>query len=96
MPFLSFTFDFFSLLYSIDSYMDTILFIIAGPLFLISLIASITVRIRLRPKDNSDLDEYYYEFEESHPDYATYLKWSRITFTGLVISILLLFIAAFV
>jgi len=75
--------------------MDTILFIIAGPLFLISLSASIIVRIRLRPKDDSDLDEYYYELEETHPDYANYLKWSRITFTALVISILLLFIAAF-
>ena len=96
MLFLSFTFDFLSLLYFIDSYMDTILYIIAGPLFLVSLAASIIVRIRLRPKDDSDLDEYYYEFEESHPGYARYLKWSKITFTGLVISILLLFIAAFV
>jgi len=72
--------------------MDTILYIIAGPLFLISLIAHVIVRIRLLPRDD-DLDDYYYEFEDAHPVYAKYLKWSKITFTGVVISLLLLFIA---
>ena len=74
--------------------MDTLLYIIAGPLFLISIAAHFYVKIRLHPKEDSDLDDYYYEFEEQHPDYANYLKWSRITFAGAVVSVLLLFIAA--
>ena len=73
--------------------MDTILYIIAGPLFLISFAAHIYVKLRLRPKDDSDLDDYYYEFEDQHPAYARYTKWSKITFTAIVISVLLLFIA---
>ena len=76
--------------------MDTYLYIIAGPLFLISIAAHFYVKIRLRPKENSDLEDYYYEFEEQHPGYANYLKWSRITFTVTVVSALLLFIAAII
>ena len=74
--------------------MDTIVYIIAGPLFLISLGAHLYVRIRLRPRDNSDIDDYYYEFEDQHPAYAKYIKWSRITFTAAAIAALLLFLAA--
>lgn len=73
--------------------METILFIIAGPLFLISLAAHLFVKLRLRPKDNSDLDEYYHEFEDSCPDLARYDKLSRITFTSAAIAALLLFLA---
>jgi hypothetical protein len=73
--------------------LDTYLYIIAGPLFLISIVAHFYVKIRLRPKENSDLEDYYYEFEEQHPDYAHYLKWSRITFTAAAVSALLLFLA---
>lgn len=81
--------------------MDTFLYIIAGPLFLISIAAHFYVKIRLRPpweslrtKENSDLEDYYYEFEKQHPEYANYLKWSRITFIAAVVGALLLFIAA--
>jgi hypothetical protein len=73
--------------------MDTILCTIAGPLFLISVAAHIYVRIRLRPKEGSDLDDYYHEFEDQHPQYARYTKWLKVTFTAIVISILLLFVA---
>jgi hypothetical protein len=73
--------------------MDIILYIIAGPLFLISLAAHLYVRFRLRPRDDSDLDDYYHEFENHHPDFARYTKWSQITFAGAVISVLLLFLA---
>jgi len=73
--------------------MDTILYLIAGPLFLISFAGYIYVRIRLHPKDDSDLDDYYYEFEHQHPAFARYTKWSKIAFTAVIISILLLFIA---
>ena len=74
--------------------MDTILYIIAGPLFVISITGYIIVKLRLQPKDDSDLDDYYYEFEQEHPAYAKYMKWSRITFTAACLAALLLFIAA--
>ena len=75
--------------------MDALLYIIAGPLFLLSIAAHFYVKLRLRPKENPDSeDDYYYEFEDQQPDVARYIKWSRITFTAVVISVLLLFIAA--
>ena len=74
--------------------MDTILYIIAGPLLIISFAAHIYINRRLRPKEDSDLDDYYYEFEDQHPAYAKYTKWSKITFAAIAISVLLLFIAA--
>lgn len=72
--------------------MDTIIYMIAGPLFIISVAGYIFVKLHLRPAD-PDLDDYYHEFEDQHPQYAAYLKWSKITFTGVIISMLLLFIA---
>jgi hypothetical protein len=72
--------------------MDTILYIIAGPLFLISIAGYFFIRFRLRPGE--DLDDYYYEFEDQHPGLAKYTKWSKITFTAAVIAALLLFLAA--
>mgnify|MGYP001255326353 CR=1 FL=1 len=73
--------------------MDKLFYLIGGPLLLISVTAHIYVRIRLRPKDDSDLDDYYYEFEEQHPAYARYLFWSRITFAAIALATLLLFLA---
>jgi hypothetical protein len=73
--------------------MDKLFYLIGGPLLLISVTAHIYVRIRLRPKDDSDLDDYYYEFEEQHPTYARYLFWSRITFAAIALATLLLFLA---
>jgi hypothetical protein len=75
--------------------MDAVLYIIAGPLFLISIAAHFYVKLRLRPKeDPNSEDDYYYEFEDQQPDVARYLKWSRLTFATAAISVLLLFIAA--
>lgn len=74
--------------------MNTILWIIAAPLFVVSLAAHIYVKLRLNPKEGSDLGDYYHEFEDQHPGYARYLKWSKITFTAVVISMLLIFLAA--
>ena len=72
--------------------MRTTVCIISGLLFLASATAHLYVRIRLRPTD-PDLDSYYHEFEEQHPQYTRYTKWLRITFAGIVISMLLLFAA---
>jgi hypothetical protein len=74
--------------------MDTVLYIIAGPLFLISMAAHAYVKLRLRPRADTDLDDTYYEFEDQHPAYARYSKWSRITLAGAAVAMLLLFIAA--
>jgi len=75
--------------------MDVFLYIIAGPLFLISIAGHFYVKLRLRPKEDPDSDDdYYYEFEEQQPDVARYLRWSRLTFAAAAIGVLLLFIAA--
>ena len=73
--------------------MNTVLLLIAAPLFLISLAAHIYVKLRLNPKEDSGLDDYYYEFEDQHPGLAKYTKWSNITFAAAVISMLLLLLA---
>jgi hypothetical protein len=75
--------------------MNAVLYIIAGPLFLISIAAHLYVKVRLRP-DDSDLDDYYHEFEDQQPGFARYAKWSRITLTGAAVGALLLFVAAVV
>jgi len=74
--------------------MDAVLYIIAGPLFLISIAAHLYVKLRLRPKENSGLEDYYYEFEDQQPDFERYEKWSRITFIAAAAGALRLFIAA--
>jgi len=73
--------------------MDIVLYIIGGSLFLLSVPAHVWVRVRLRPREDSDLEDYYYEFEDQHPGYARYTKWSRITFATGTIGVLLLFVA---
>ena len=73
--------------------MDIVLYIIACPLFLASVGGHIIVKLYLRPRDDADLEECYCEFEEQHPAYARYLKWSKITFSGAIIATVLLFLA---
>ena len=73
--------------------MQIILSTIGGILFLVSAAAYIYVRIKLKPAQDSDVDDYYYEFEHQHPEYARYLKWSKITFSSVIAAILLLFLA---
>jgi hypothetical protein len=65
----------------------------AGSLFFISAAAHIYAKLRLRPRDDSDLDEYYHEFEDCHPGLARYNAWCRITLTGVILAMLLLFLA---
>ncbi len=72
--------------------MRLIVGMIAAPLFVAAIVAHFVVRRRLRG-GFEDLDEYYYEFEEQHPGYARYLKWSRITFGAAVVAALALFVA---
>ena len=69
--------------------------IVAGMLFLISIAGHFYVKLRLRP-DDSELDDYYHEFEDQAPGYAEYDKWLRITSIGVAVSMLLLFVAAMI
>jgi hypothetical protein len=70
------------------------LYIIGGFLLLASLIGHLYVRVRLRPRDESDLDDYYHEFEDQHPGYARYTRWLQITVTGAALGLLLMFVGA--
>lgn len=75
--------------------MDAVLYIVAGMLFLISIAGHFYVKLRLRP-DDSELDDYYHEFEDQAPGYARYDKWLRITSISTAVSMLLLFVAAMI
>ena len=69
-----------------------LLYIVGGFLFLLSLVAHLYVRVRLRPRGTSDLDDYYYEFEDQHPQYARYTRWLQISLGGVAVGMLLLFL----
>ncbi len=69
-----------------------VLYITGGLLFLASLAAHLYVRVRLRPRGRSDLDDCYYEFEDQHPVYARYNRWLQISLGGAAVGLLLLFL----
>ena len=73
--------------------MVAIIYLISCPMFLLSLGAHLFVKLRLRPDKNSDLDDYYYEFEDQHPDMIRYAKWSKITFISTAFFALMMFLA---
>jgi len=68
------------------------LYIAGGVLFVFSLLVHLYVRVRLRPREGSDLDDYYYEFEDQHPVYARYTRWLQISLGGAALGVLLLFV----
>lgn len=72
----------------------TLLYIAGGLLFLVSVAAHLYVRVRLRPGEDSGLEDYYHEFEDQHPEYARYTLWLRITLSTAALGLLLLFIGA--
>ena len=74
--------------------MAIILYLIAGPLFIISLIAHIYIKITMRPQPKDDLEEFYYE--EFHEGRDKYSKLTKLTFAGIALSILLIFIATYI
>ena len=73
--------------------MKTFLTVLGSLFFTVSVVAHIYVKLKLRPKQGSDFDDIYWEFEDTHPGFARYSKFSRITFSGIVIGTLLLFLA---
>jgi hypothetical protein len=72
--------------------MDRWFYMLGGLLFLLSLVGQLYVRVSLRPRDDSDVDDYYYEFEDQHPGYARYTTWLQITSGGAALGVLLLFL----
>lgn len=73
--------------------MVAIIYLISCPMFLLSLGAHLFVKLKLRPGKDSDLDDYYYEFEDQHPEMIRYAKWSRLTFISTAFFALMLFVA---
>jgi hypothetical protein len=73
--------------------MKIIILLIGGLVFVVSVISHLYVKIKLRPKQDSELDEIYWEFEETHQPLARYDRLSQITFAGIVIGTLLLFLS---
>ena len=71
--------------------MKLICLMIGAPLFLLAVIAHVLVRVKMKPQSD-DLDEMYYEFEESDPAYARYQAWYKWTLWLASASILLLFL----
>lgn len=69
--------------------------LLAGPLFVISIGAYIYVQLRLKP-GSDELEDYYWEVEDKHPQLARYNRWSRITLAATALSALMLFAAAFI
>ena len=68
------------------------LLLIGCPLFLISVAGYFYIKIKLRP-DEHDLDDFYHEFEDQRADLARYERWSSITLTTAIISMLMVFLA---
>ncbi len=68
------------------------LYMAGGLLFLLSLAVHLYVRVHLRPRGKSDLDDYYYEFEDQHPAYARYTRWLQISLGGAALGVLMLFL----
>lgn len=69
-----------------------ILILVAGTCFCISSVGYLFVKIVLRPKRGGDWEEEYWEFEEQDRPLARYHLWCKVTFSAVIISMLLLFI----
>jgi hypothetical protein len=73
--------------------MKVVLLFVGSLLFIVSTVAHIYVKLKLRPKQGSDFDDIYWEFEDTHPGFARYSRLCAITFTAAIIGALLLFAA---
>ena len=70
-----------------------LMILFAGSLFITSAAGHFYAKLRLRPREDSDLDAYYHEFEDRHPGLARYNAWCRVTLTGVIVAMLLMFLA---
>lgn len=69
------------------------MFGLACPMFLGSVTFYFYVKIKLKPKEDGELDDYYYEFEGQHPDLAKYYRMHSLAMTLVVVSMLMMFVA---
>ena len=70
-----------------------ILILTAGLLFIVSLAGFLYAKIRLRRQVDAELEDCYHEFEDRLPGLARYDAWCRVTLTGVMIAMLLMFLA---
>ena len=73
--------------------MKIILLSVGSLLFIVSVVAHIYVKLKLRPKQDSDFDDIYWEFEDTYPGFVRYNRLSQITFTGMVFGTIILLVA---
>jgi hypothetical protein len=73
--------------------MKIIFLSIGSLLFIVSVIAHIYVKLKLRPPKETDFDDIYWEFEDTHPGFARYNRAGQITFAAAVIGALMLFLS---
>lgn len=71
-----------------------LLVLIGGILLLGSVAANLILRIFFRSKAETDLDDWYYEFEDQHPGLQRYNKLISVTHCLMAIGALLLFAVA--
>ena len=79
-------------LYNVLMNWKLFLILVAGTCFCISSAGYLFVKIILRPKQGGDWEENYWEFEEQDRSLVRYHFWCKITFSAVVISMLLWFI----
>lgn len=65
--------------------------LIGAPLFLIGAVLHVMVRVKMK-SSSDELDEIYYEFEVSQPDYARHSNWYKWSLWLVSASILLIFL----
>ncbi len=70
-----------------------IILLAAGVLFWTALAGFLYTVIKLRPRQDSDLDMYDVELEDTHPILTRYNKWRNIWLSAIFIAMLLLFAA---
>lgn len=75
--------------------MKLILGMIGTILFVVSFIAHVYVRKKFKPEE-MEFKDVYWEFEEEQPDFIKYKKYLNLTFEGMAVAALLIFIAVFV
>ncbi|MCI0498471.1 MAG: hypothetical protein L0Y36_02150 [Planctomycetales bacterium] len=70
----------------------TVILLIAGTLFCLGSAGYGLVRVILRPRPDDGIDESHWELEDRHPALQRYQRWTQITLTAVIISMLLLFL----
>ncbi|MHC5164854.1 MAG: hypothetical protein ACYSOI_05820 [Planctomycetota bacterium] len=68
------------------------LILVAGSCFCLSSAAYLFVKFALRPKDGQEWENHHWDFEDDRPEIKRYYFWSKILFSAVIISMLLLFL----